>query len=114
MPAAIASGAAFGLCLAGMAALALAMERHGHLAGCRPEHLQSLRMALRIAGASLLAAGLWSCAADWGATVGGVVWFGWLTVAAWSTVALLSWRPRWMLLVAVLVALAGLAMRMLP
>lgn len=86
---------AFSLALAGMAALALAMDRHHEqLTGARDVPVRR-RMVLRGAGALLLAASALPCLAAWGPTVGAVAWLGWLSAGALAAVALISAAPRW-------------------
>lgn len=69
---------AFGLCGAGLAALAASMQSHARevFRGGRPQ-----RMVCRISGWTLLAASVGASCAAWGAVVGLVAWFGVATVA---------------------------------
>ncbi|WP_313336894.1 DUF3325 family protein, partial [Comamonas sp.] len=50
--------------------------------------------ALRLAAGLLLALALQRCMAASGAAVGAVAWLGWLSVAAWCLVLILSYAPR--------------------
>lgn len=97
MTAASAPVVTLALCLAGMAALSLAMDRHGeHLTG-RGEPSRKVRIAARAIGALLLALALWRCVVAWGPSVGPVAWCGGLTAGALLAAGLLTWRPRWTL-----------------
>ncbi|MFT7723182.1 MAG: DUF3325 family protein [Roseateles sp.] len=76
------------LCTAGMLCLALAMDRHAPTAW---RH-RLLRPALRLAALAQLAAALAIACQAWGASVGVVVWTGFLSAGAGLVVALLARR----------------------
>jgi Protein of unknown function (DUF3325) len=99
---------AFGLCLAGMGALSLAMDRHHEQIHPRSALTRQRRRALRIAGLLLLASSLACCVAGWGAGVGVVTWFGGLSTGALSIAVLLTYRPRWTVRASMLAAIASL------
>ena len=69
---------AFGLCCAGLTALAASMQSHARevFGGGRMQ-----RMVCRVSGWVLLAASVGASCAAWGAAVGLVAWFGVATVA---------------------------------
>lgn len=77
--------------LAGFASLALAMEQH-----CRHLLRRTLaprwRRLARLAGWLLLALGLGLSMRDLGASIGFVIWLGWLSIAA---LALVFYLPKW-------------------
>jgi Protein of unknown function (DUF3325) len=108
MSAGMDSAMAFGLCFAGMGALSLAMERHHEQLHPQSALTRHRRNALRIAGLLLLARSLACCVAGWGAGVGVVAWFGWLSAGALSIAVLLTYRPRWAVLASMLAAIASL------
>ncbi len=91
------------LALAGMAALALAIDRHhGQLSRRRA-------VLLQVAGVLLLAAAVVPCVQAWGGTVGTVAWLGCLSAGALAVTWGLSVSPRtvaWLALLAAPVALA--------
>lgn len=80
------------LCVAGFAALALAMERHRAVLTPRPLHA-GLRIALRIAGALALAGAALPCISAWGAAQGAVGWFGALSAGAAVVLLVLRYAP---------------------
>jgi Protein of unknown function (DUF3325) len=86
---------AFGLCMAGMGALSLAMDRHHEQIHPQSALPRQRRKALQIAGLLLLAKSLACCIASWGTGVGTVAWLGWLSAGALSIAVLLAYRPRW-------------------
>lgn len=99
---------ALSLCYAGMAGLCLAMDRHhGQVWG--RDAPPAARWGLRAVGTLLLALALCPCLVAWGATVGVVVWLGFLSAGALLLVGLLPYVPRLATVVAALAALAGLA-----
>ncbi|NHZ91832.1 DUF3325 family protein [Massilia sp. CCM 8733] len=106
----IAGAAALGLAYGGMTLLCLAMDRHHQQAwGREPSRRQ--RVGLRGGGALLLALALPPCVAAWSATVGIVLWLGFLSAGALPLVFLLPYAPRataWSALLLVPAALAGL------
>lgn len=82
---------AFLLCLAGFAGIALSMRKHARdVLG--KANTSRRRLALRIAGWTLLALSLWSCFAAWGVSIGLVAWFGLATVAALLIAMALTYR----------------------
>jgi hypothetical protein len=110
----VASVLALALAYAGMALLCLAMDRHHQQVWGR-EPSPGQRLGLRGAGALLLALALVPCVAAWSASVGGVLWLGFLSAAVLPLVFMLPYAPRataWSALLLAplsLLALAGLA-----
>jgi hypothetical protein len=100
--------AAWLLAYAGFAGLCLAMDRH-HAQVWGRDASPRARWGLRGAGWLLLTLALWPCVAAWGATVGVVVWLGFLTAGALLLVGLLPYAPRAAVGLALLAALAVLA-----
>lgn len=80
-------------CVAGMAALALAMERHARQVWEGGLALRTRRM-LRAVGWLLLATALLVAAWQWHVGVGTVAWLGWLSVAGLALVFLLPQFSR--------------------
>ncbi len=106
----IACAAATGLAFAGMLALSMAMDRHHEQMTGRYDVKSVQRWLARAGGAGLIAASMWACIAAWGATVGFVAWWGFLTAGALFAVVILSYRPRWSARVAAVVgALAAVS-----
>lgn len=105
---------ALALACAGMALLCLAMDRHHQQVWGR-EPSPRLRLGLRASAALLLALALLPCVAAWSATVGIVLWLGFLSAGVLPLVFLLPYAPRataWSALLLAplsLAALAGLA-----
>lgn len=102
------------LCLsfAGLALLALSLDRHHRDALGARVPASRVRM-LRIAGWIVLALSLAAAVAGEGGNFGPVQWVGSLTGAALVAVALLSWRPGWLrpaALAALPLALVSLAL----
>lgn len=98
------------LTYAGMALLCLAMDRH-HQQVWGSEPSRGQRLGLRSGGALLLALALLPCVAAWSATVGVVLWLGFLSAGALPLVFLLPYAPRataWSALLLAPLALAGL------
>jgi hypothetical protein len=85
--------ASFALCYAGLSGLCLAMNRHHQQVLRRPASAAWTR-GLRAAGWGALALSVLCAGAGWGASVGMVVWFGILSVAALAIVVLLPYAPR--------------------
>ncbi|OZI32221.1 hypothetical protein CAL29_30870 [Bordetella genomosp. 10] len=82
------------LAFAGFGAIAASMDRHyedllGHEPAART------RRILRGVGYAVLALALWPAIAGWGPSVGPVLWFGALTLAALPLGLLLTYRPAW-------------------
>ena len=84
---------AFALSYAGMAGLCLAMDRH-HAQVWKRDVSVSMRWGLRTGGWLLLALAIVPCVAAWGATVGVVVWLGFLSAGALLLAGLLPYAPR--------------------
>ncbi|KQV90054.1 hypothetical protein ASD15_25605 [Massilia sp. Root351] len=93
MMAALQTLGALALCYAGMAALALAMDRH-HQQWRGRDATPLARSSLRVAGALLLAAALLSCSDLWGVGAGVVGWTGFLTAGALILAFLLPYGAR--------------------
>lgn len=107
---AFASLVALALACAGMAFLCLAMERHHQQVWGR-EPSRGQRLGLRGGGALLLSLALLPCVAAWSATVGVVLWLGFLSAGALPLVFALPYAPRataWSALLLAPLALAGL------
>lgn len=84
---------AFALSYAGMAGLCLAMDRH-HAQVWKRDASASTRWGLRTGGLLLLALAIVPSVAAWGATVGVVVWLGFLSAGALLLAGLLPYAPR--------------------
>ena len=84
--------AAFLLCLAGLAGLALSMTKHARnvFGRAHKEHTQTI---MRMTGWALITASLWPCIAWWGVAIGLVAWFGLATAAALLVAIALSYAP---------------------
>lgn len=82
---------AFALTLLGLAALALAMDRHAELL---PRPHAGLRWALRVLGAAALAAGLLCTLVHQDFAPALATWLGLLAPAALCTAAALTWAQR--------------------
>lgn len=87
--------AALGAAAAGFGALGLAMDRHWeaiHGRGTMPA--PALRRMLQLGGSIALAVSLWCCLAvrDTGQAI--VLWCGVLSVAAWASVAVMTYAAR--------------------
>ena len=93
-------------CFLGMALISLAMDRHYAQVFSRRELACAARIALRLAGASVLAVALVLALDAWGASVGWVAWLGWLTVGALAVALLLAYAPRALLALTALGAMA--------
>jgi hypothetical protein len=105
---ALASVIALALAYAGMALLCLAMDRHHQQVwGCEPS--RRCRLGLRGGGSALLALALLPCVAAWSATVGTVLWLGFLSAGVLPLILLLPYAPRATAWSAPLLAGAGLA-----
>jgi Protein of unknown function (DUF3325) len=87
------SGLAFALTYTGLAALAMAMNRHARDALQR-ELRSAHRFALRVVGAGSLIAALFLTAARTGWAVGAVEWFGMVTAGSVALVLFLAYVPR--------------------
>ncbi len=87
--------AALALAFAGMAGLALAMDRHHEQVTGRAEVVpHTRRRVLRWVGSLLLALSLAACIGAWGATVGVTAWCGFLTAGGLLVGVLLTYAPR--------------------
>ena len=85
--------AALLLALAGFAALALSMKKHHRdLFGAPPPRGRA--MAFQAAGWTLLALSIMPCVIESGWSVGLVLWFGLLTVAALVVALSMTYGPR--------------------
>lgn len=91
MPPLTASLLALALAFAGMAALSVAMDRHHEQLTRRRETPRLLRVGLCALGGLLIALALVPCVFAWGASVGTVVWLGFLSAGALCVVLLLAW-----------------------
>jgi Protein of unknown function (DUF3325) len=100
-----------GLALAysGMAGLGFAMDRHHEQLTSLRETPVRRRVLLRIGGWLLLIAALVPCVMAWGATVGPVVWLGFLSAGALAVALMLPYRPRGAAWLAAIAAPAGSA-----
>jgi hypothetical protein len=81
------------LTYAGMAALALAIDRH-HRQVFGEDAAQRTRNLMRVAGGSLLVLAIPPCVHLWGAGAGTVAWVGMLTIGALLSVGMLPYWPR--------------------
>jgi hypothetical protein len=84
---------AVALTYAGMAALALAIDRH-HRQAFGADAAPTARNALRGAGSLLLALAVTPCVHLWGPGAGVVAWTGMLTTGALLSTLLLPYWPR--------------------
>jgi hypothetical protein len=84
---------AIALTYAGMAALALAIDRH-HRQAFGADAAPTTRATLRIAGSLLLALAIAPCVHLWGFGAGMVAWTGMLTTGALLAALLLPYWPR--------------------
>lgn len=84
---------ALALCYAGMAGLCLAMDRH-HAQVWKRDASTPARWGLRTLGWLLLALALLPSVSAWGATVGVVVWLGFLSAGALLLALLLPYAAR--------------------
>nr|WP_312990176.1 DUF3325 domain-containing protein [Comamonas koreensis] len=82
------------LCLPAMLLLSQAMDRHCKQILRRGEPGRRLRWGLRLGAALLLVLALRCCMHTWGPAVGAVAWLGWLSVAAWLQLLILTYAPR--------------------
>ncbi|WP_234086851.1 DUF3325 domain-containing protein [Azonexus sp. R2A61] len=97
----------FFVCYAALLALCLAMDRH-HAQVLHGKPGRPRRLALRLAGGSLIGVALWLCSLAWGWAIGPVAWFGLLSAAAFALVFLLPYAPRfagWLIVVGPVLAL---------
>lgn len=81
------------LCVAGFAALSLAMHRHFVLATGRRDCAAWQRRAFRLAGGVILWIALGVSQSAWGTVVGTLTWSGVLTLGATAVVLGLTYRP---------------------
>ena len=86
--------AALTLCCAGMAGLALAMDRHYEQVRGTRKVPQRWRKFSRSGGWVLLALALALCVKTWGAGIGVVTWCANLTAGAMAVIWLLPYSPR--------------------
>lgn len=108
MSVSLAALAAVTLAYAGMTGLSLAMPRHYEQVTGRRVLPPSRRYTFRILGWLLLILAAVSCIQAWGAAVGTVIWFGFLTVGGLLIILLLPWLPRLATLIAAGTALVGM------
>lgn len=104
--------AAFCLSYAGLTALCLAMNRHQLQVWRRAAAPGAARM-LRVAGWVLVGGALFPCVWGWGAGIGVVAWFGFLSAAALALVFLLPYLPRFSAGLALPALLAGVLLSIL-
>ncbi len=88
--------AAYGLCVAGLGWLALAMDVHWRQASAAPLPSRPRRKLLQGLGIAALAGSLAACLAADHATMAPLVWLMLLAAAALTVALTLSWRPRWL------------------
>lgn len=81
------------LTCAGLAALALGMERH-HAAVSGRKPMRGGLLASRFAGWTLLLASAWYAARTQGASVGLATWTAWLAFDGFALTLLLAYLPR--------------------
>lgn len=99
--------AAWALSFAGMAALALAMDRHYELPQGRVDMCWRRRWLLRTAGASLLLGAIVPCVWAWGGSVAWVASVGFWSMGGLSVLLALTWLPRWLACAAAFAALCA-------
>lgn len=107
MMAALHTLGALALSYAGMASLALAMDRH-HQQWRGRDAPFALRRTLRTAGALFLAMALLPCIDLWGTGAGIVAWLGLLTAGALLLALLLPYGARLAAALAPVAAISGL------
>ncbi len=100
MPDALLLIGALAACIAGFGWLALAMEGHWRDAVGPVPASRGTVIALRIGGAAALVASLWLCLRVDHASMASLVWIMALAAAALVVAFTLSWRPRWLGLLA--------------
>ncbi len=94
MPVSLAALAAFSFAYAGMTGLSLAMSRHHEQVTGRRTLSAGRRYFFRVLGWLLLILAIVPCIQAWGAAVGVVVWFGFLTAGGLLIVLMLPYLPR--------------------
>ncbi|MBL4836643.1 MAG: DUF3325 domain-containing protein [Kordiimonadaceae bacterium] len=83
----------FSLLYSGLAALCMAMEKHYKAVwGNKPE--ANKRKAIQFLGWFLLGLSFWLSYNNWENGIGSAAWFGLLTIAAFSFILLLTYRPK--------------------
>jgi len=87
---------AFLLSFAGLALLALSMERHWRQLRATQPLPNSTARLLRIVGSAALAISLTLCLAVDHASMASLVWVMTLAVSAFVLAMLLAWRPGWL------------------
>lgn len=90
----LAALAAFTLAYAGMTGLSLAMPRHYEQVTGQRVLPSGRRHFFRILGWLLLILAVVPCIQAWGAAVGVVVWFGFLTAGGLLIILMLPYLPR--------------------
>ena len=83
----------FGLLYCGLAALSMAMDRH-YKQVWGEKLAVSRRHMLRTAGWALLGVSFWISFQNWERGIGSLAWFGILTIAAFTFILLLTYRPK--------------------
>ena len=83
----------FSLLYCALAALCMAMERHyKQVWGDKPA--ASRRHTLKATGWILLGVSFWISYQTWERGIGSLAWFGILTIAAFTFILMLTYRPR--------------------
>lgn len=110
MPVSLAALAAFAFAYAGMTGLSLAMPRHHEQVTGQYTLTAGRRYFFRILGWLLLILALVPCIQAWGAAVGTVIWFGFLTAGGLLIILMLPYFPRLAVLAAAGTGIAGMLM----
>ncbi len=97
---------AWALAVSGFATLGIAMERHVR-AVLGSSLSQAKRTLLQGLGAVLLMASLAACWNRWSLSIAVAAWLGALTFGALSAAMVLTYRPRWLPLVASVTFVGG-------
>ncbi len=85
---------------AGFALMALSQDRHRRTLGVATPLSRRRALVLRIAGGTLIALGLLMALWRDGPGFGPLLWITLLSVAALAVTAIVTWRPRWLAVVA--------------
>ncbi|WP_396956147.1 DUF3325 domain-containing protein [Nitrosomonas sp.] len=94
MPVSLAALAAFAFAYAGMTGLSLTMPRHHEQVTGQRVLPSGRRHFFKILGWLLLILAIVPCIQAWGAAVGVVVWFGFLTAGGLLIILMLPYIPR--------------------
>lgn len=94
MPVSLTALAAFAFAYAGMTGLSLAMPRHHEQVTGQRILPSGRRHFFKILGWLLLILAIVPCIQAWGAAVGMVVWFGFLTAGGLLVILMLPYFPR--------------------